>query len=101
MGVQTLPTCPKMYLLNVIPYWGNDSAIAINRRKKWIAFVQRKRDHWKPTENSCICSKHFTPDCFHYGSDTVGRYKSLRLKSDEIGITAIPTIQSVLEPMIS
>ena len=97
-GCSNTADAKKNISTHLIPYWGNESAIAKSRRKKWIAFVQSKRDHWTPTENSCICLEHFTPDCFEYGSNTVERYKSPRLKSDQIGTTAIPTIYSASQP---
>ena len=36
-----------------------------NLRLKWTRQVQRTRAEWKgPTNNSYVCSKHFTEDCF-------------------------------------
>lgn len=43
-------------------------------------------------QSSCLlCSLYFTEDCFEYGSDTVGRYKTPKLNRDETGITAVPS----------
>ena len=39
-----------------------------------------------------MCSQHFTEDSFEYSSDTVERYKVPKLKRDEIGITAVPSL---------
>ena len=77
-----------------IPYFNDDRPEAISRRKKWIRFVQHKRAQWQPTNASCICSDHFTEDSFEVGCDTVGKYKTPRLKRDEIGIISIPSIHS-------
>ena len=36
-----------------------------NIRREWILQVQRTRADWRgPTDNSVVCSEHFTPDCF-------------------------------------
>ena len=75
-----------------IPFSGNTRPVAKSRRKKWVSFIQRKRDKWQPSESSVVCSQHFTEDSFEYGCDTVGRYKVLKLKRDEIGITAVPSL---------
>jgi hypothetical protein len=34
----------------------------VKAREKWIVALRRK--NFNPTDNSRICSKHFTPDCF-------------------------------------
>ena len=54
----------------------------------------RKRDRWEPSPGSVVCSDHFTKDCFEYGSDTVEKYKTPKLKRDEIGISAVPSLLS-------
>ena len=51
-------------------------------------------DQWNPSCSSVICSAHFTEDCFEYGSDTVEKYKTPKLRRDEIGITAVPSVLS-------
>lgn len=33
-------------------------------RKKWVKFVQKHRQGWKPTDTSVLCSAHFEDDCF-------------------------------------
>lgn len=42
-------------------------------RAQWIRFVQRHRPMWQPSTTSCICSAHFSSDCythqFTFGSD--------------------------------
>ena len=40
------------------------------------------RDKWTLTRQSVVCSKHFTEDCFLFGSATVEKYKTPRLKRD-------------------
>ena len=35
------------------------------QRKKWIEQLKSTRDHWiDPSENSSLCSKHFTDDSY-------------------------------------
>ena len=59
--------------------------------KKWLDFVRHKRNQWNPSCGSVVCTVHFTEDSFEHGSDTVERYKTLKLERDEIGITAVPS----------
>ncbi|CAB4011359.1 uncharacterized protein LOC110233295 isoform X1, partial [Paramuricea clavata] len=75
-----------------IPYCDDNRQVAKGRRKKWLDFIRRKRDQWTPSSGSVVCSKHFTEDCFEYGSHTVPLYKTPKLKRDEIGITAVPSL---------
>ena len=75
-----------------IPYCDDNRQVAKGRRKKWLDFIRRKRDQWTPSSGSVVCSKHFTEDCFEYDSDTVPLYKTPKLKRDEIGITAVPSL---------
>ena len=77
-----------------IPYFGDSRPIAKSRRQKWVSFIQRKRDKWQPSISSVVCSQHFTEESFEYGSDTVKKYKAPKLKRDEIGITAFPSLLS-------
>ena len=49
-----------------------------------------------PTRSSVVCSKHFTKDCFLFGSATVEKYKTPRLKRDEFGICVFPTLGTKL-----
>ena len=62
-----------------------------NLRLKWTRQVQRTRAEWKgPTNNSYVCSKHFTEDCFQplsVMSARMGMSMKQMLKPD-----AIPTI---------
>ena len=82
----------KNISLHRIPYFNDDSSVGKRRRNKWVTFVQRRRDKWTPTSKSVVCSEHFTPDSFEVSSDTVSTYKKRRLKRDQIGIIAIPSI---------
>ena len=77
-----------------IPFWDDTSAVAAKRRKIWVQFIQRRRDKWTPTRSSVICSKHFTEDCFEYGSSTVAKYKTPRLKRDHIGVSVFPSLDT-------
>ena len=60
-------------------------------KQEWIKQVQRTRDYWStPTANSCLCSDHFTEDCFEPSSLTavkLGLKRKVMLKPD-----AVPTI---------
>ena len=50
-----------------IPYWNDNSPIAKSRRKKWISFVQRKRDNWQPSIGSVVCvSAILYQGCYSY-----------------------------------
>ena len=82
----------KNIFLYQIPFWDEKSVEAVKRRKKWTDFVRRRRDKWTATRASVVCSKHFTSDCFEYGSATVERYKTPKLKKDEFGVCVFPTI---------
>ena len=77
-----------------IPYWDDSREISVRRRKNWLDFIRRKRDRWEPSPGSVVCSYHFTKDCFEYGSDTVEKYKTPKLKRDEKGICVVPSLLS-------
>ena len=47
-----------------IPYWDDNSPIAISRRKKWLSFIRLKRDKWLPSIGPVVCSVNFTEDSF-------------------------------------
>ena len=77
-----------------IPFWDDNSPLKAKRRQRWVNFVRRRRAKWTPTHASVVCSKHFTKDCFVYGSDTVPRYPTPKLKRDENGICVFPTLDT-------
>lgn len=60
-------------------------------RKKWLCAVRRVV--WSPDKNACVCSDHFTPDCYRdsvYLMEAFGLAKAnhgRRLKED-----AVPTL---------
>lgn len=61
-------------------------------RAQWEKQVQRTRAQWKATENSFLCSEHFTEDSFEVDSalaSTFGMKKRRRLKPG-----AVPSIFS-------
>ena len=93
-GCNNTASSEKGISLYRIPYWCDNRNEVKSRRKKWLDFVRHKRDQWNPSCSSVICSVHFTEDCFEYGSDTVERYKTPKLRRDEIGITAEPSVLS-------
>lgn len=59
-------------------------------RKEWTRQVQRTRADWKPTENSSLCSEHFTADCFEIDSSIAASFGISKRKRLTAG--AIPTI---------
>ena len=77
-----------------IPFWDEKSPIETKRRQKWVNFIRRRRDKWTPTRASVVCSNHFTEECFEYGSATVPRYKTPRLRRDQNGICVFPTLDT-------
>ena len=91
-GCNNTASTTKGISLYRIPYCDDTRPIAKSRRKKWVSFIQRKRDKWQPSVSSVVCSQHFTEECCEYGSDTVEKYKFPKLKRDEIGITAVPSL---------
>ncbi len=91
-GCHNTASLTKGISLYRIPYWDDSGQIARGRRKKWEDFIRRKRDKWLPSASSVVCSEHFAEDCFEYGSSAVEKYKVPRLKRDEIGITAVPSL---------
>ena len=91
-GCNNTASSGKGISLYRIPFWDDSRQVAKSRRKKWLDFIRRKRDKWNPSCSSVVCSVHFTEDCFEYGSDTVEKYKTPKLKRDDIGITAIPSV---------
>ena len=99
-AVRTLPTkkreflCMK-YLFGVKNrrYWPNGGA-------KWEKFVKSTRQKWTATRGTVVCSKHFTEDCFEYGSDTVEKYKTPRLKKDNLGVCVFPTLATSAETSV-
>ena len=55
-------------------------------REAWLARIRRVNP--QDINNSCVCSAHFTPDCFERTLDLVSGYqKRPKLKSD-----AVPSI---------
>ena len=60
--------------------------------------MKQKRAKWKPTQNSSICSKHFTEKDyirrFTYVDEVTNKPTVPRLKRDEIGVTAVPPIHA-------
>ncbi|XP_046863273.1 THAP domain-containing protein 2-like [Xenia sp. Carnegie-2017] len=80
--------------LHRIPFYGDERPEAKRRRKIWVNFVARKRARWTPTKYSAVCSVHFTDaDYEKYMVEIPGtKNYTPRLKKDDFGITAYPTI---------
>ncbi|CAB4035271.1 THAP domain-containing 1-like, partial [Paramuricea clavata] len=91
-GCNNTASSTKGISLYRIPYWDDSRQIARSRRKKWEDFIRRKRDKWLPSVSSVVCSEHFAQECFEYGSSTVEKYKIPKLKRDEVGVTAVPSL---------
>lgn len=85
--------------LHKIPFFEDERPVAKRRRKLWVDFVRTKRAKWDPSKHSVICSQHFKPDDF--ASPTVslpgfGGHMKAVLKRDDIGISVIPSVQTVV-----
>jgi hypothetical protein len=93
-GCSNVADTNKGIAIYQIPFWDDNSPVAVRRRKIWLSFVRRRRDKWIPTSLSVVCSKHFTEDCFVYGSESVEKYNTPRLKRDEHGICVFPTVDT-------
>ena len=84
--------------LHRIPFLNDKRKEAKKRTKRWVDFVQRKRDKWVPTRNSAVCSRHFTAESFEKrfsGFADLEMKCQKRLVRDEFGISAYPTIFEV------
>ena len=82
--------------IHQIPFFGEQRPEAKKRRRKWIAFVNVKRQNLTASKHSVICSVHFTSADFSRLSP--GQKYQQRLKRDEIGVISVPSMQSVKTP---
>ena len=90
--------------LHRIPFWNDERPEAKKRKRQWISFVSRKRAKWIPSKSSVICSAHFTPDDFvrKFAGFAEKELKyDARLKRDDIGISAIPSVYLKEEEIMS
>ena len=80
--------------LHRIPFWNDFRSEAKRRRAMWTKFVSTKRDKWKATKFSAICSDHFKEDDYERYAVNIPGTKDYtpRLRRDEIGIIVYPTI---------
>ena len=62
-------------------------------RRQWEKQVQRTRAKWKATENSFLCSEHFTEDCFEVTATLASQFGISRKR--RLVPAAVPTIFSV------
>lgn len=81
-----------------IPFFGDERPEAKRRRKRWVDFVKSTRkDQWKDSKHSQVCSQHFKPEdyqrLFSMVQGMASKYQP-RLKTDSFGLTAFPTIRS-------
>ena len=97
-GCSAFPDVNKGLILHAIPFFNDERPEARKRRKKWVNFVKQKRAKWEPTRNSSICSRHFTGDDyirrFSFIDEVTNKPILPRLKRDDIGITAVPSIHA-------
>ncbi|XP_078363789.1 uncharacterized protein LOC144648008 [Oculina patagonica] len=107
-GCSSVPDVKNGIVLHAIPFLGDERAEAKKRRKKWVDFVKEKRAKWNPTPNSSICSKHFTEDAymrrFTFADSLSNKPIMPRLKRDDLGPTAYPTVHAeavVKKPVVS
>ena len=90
--------------LHRIPFWSDKRPEAKKRKRQWISFVSCKRAKWIPSKSSVICSAHFTPDDFvrKFAGFAEKELKyDARLKRDDIGISAIPSVYLKEEEIMS
>ena len=91
--------CSNTTGLHKIPYYEDLRQEAVKRRKRWVDFVKQKRAKWEPSAKSMVCSKYFIADDFSRTVNLPGLQERTfdRLKTDEFGITAYPSIHTVVE----
>jgi len=97
-GCSNVPNSEKNISLHSIPFESDSRPEAKKRRRQWIQFVSAKRAKWAPSKTSKVCSIHFKPDDFTVRFTSVNDGLSnlsfvQKLKTDDIGIAAIPSIQ--------
>ena len=102
-GCSNRPDVVNQIALHPIPYYGDMRPEAVRRRKRWIDFVKLKRAGWEPSRESHVCSKHFKADDFMRTLNLPGLDERTypRLKRDDLGITAYPTVQSAIEKQVN
>ena len=97
-GCSAVPDVRNGLILHAIPFLDDERPEARKRRKKWVDFVKQKRAKWEPTRNSSICSRHFTKDDyirrFSFVDEVTNKPILPRLKRDEIGVTAVPSVHA-------
>ena len=93
-GCSNVADASKGIFIYQIPFWDDNSPVAVRRKKRWLNFVWRRLDKWTPSSLSVVCSKHFTDECFIYSSESVEKYMTPRLRRDEHGICVFPTIDT-------
>ncbi len=102
-GCSNTPDAVNQIALHPIPYHGDLRPEALRRRKRWIDFVKFKRAGWEPSRQSHVCSKHFKADDFLRTVKLPGLEQRVfpRLKRDDLGVTACPTVQSAIEKQVN
>ena len=97
-GCSAFPDVQNGLILHAIPFLNDELPEARKRRKKWIDFVKQKRAKWEPTQNSSVCSRHFTENdyvCrFSFVDEVTKKPIMPRLKQDEIGINVVPSVHA-------
>ena len=93
-GCNNTASSEKGISLHRIPFWDDSRHIAKARQKKWEDFIWQKRDKWLSSASSVVCFEHFTKECYEYGSNTVEKYKTPKLKQNQVGVTAVPSFDA-------
>ena len=98
-GCSNVADREKGLSLHRIPFWDDERPEAKERKEKWIGFVRKNRAEWIPSRQSVICSRHFLPeeyDRIFLSLPGLSKPYTPRLKRDEIGINAYPTVDPPL-----
>ena len=82
-GCNNVRSKEKGILLHPISFYGKRESDKKKGRRKWIDFVKSKRAHLEHTEQSAMCSEHFTVEDY---TNRIADYLVRRLKRDEIGV---------------
>ena len=93
-----LPRCAEGFNFTRHTFSRRRTSRSKETSKEVVDFVKQKRAKWEPTRNSSICSKHFTEEDyirrFTFVDELTNKPIVPRLKRDEIGVTAVPSVHA-------
>ena len=73
-------------------------------RQRWINFVQRHRNDFKPSHSSVLCSVHFKDSCFEHRSIAVprenGEFTVIHSLLRHHGRKLVPSLRSLSGPLL-